>query len=474
MALPASGSVVSPGRLPRAGTGLAPARRHLGLVLVFVGLPLLTALLVELRGSLALASMLLLYLLAVVLAAVVGGVLPAVLGAAASFVLANWFLTPPYRTLAVASRDSVIELVVFLLVALTVSVTVDVAARRRVAAVRSGIEAELLSTVTGEPLAQILPETVLQQIRVTFGLSSVAILEGSGAGEAEVARVGAPADGEPSVAVPAGPGLRVLGWGPATVPGDRRLLGALAQAAGRVVEGRRLAEQAARARELAAVDRLRSALLTAVGHELRTPLAGAKAAVSSLRQPDIPWNVEERNELLATIEESTDRLADLIANLLDLSRLQAGALSVRLQPVAVDEVAPHALIDARGRNVEYRVPEDLPLVIADPGLLERVIANLVDNAIKFAPTGEAVRVTAESEGASVRLRVIDHGPGVPDSRWDRLFVPFQRMDDRSSSSGLGLGLAIARGFTEAMHGSLEPSHTPGSGLTMTLTLPAAT
>lgn len=381
-----SGSDESPprpeSRLPEVGAGLAPARRHVGLALVVLGLPLMTSLLVEFRGALALASMLLLYLLAVVVIAVVGGILPAVLAAVVSFLLANWFLTPPFHTLKVASRDSVIELGVFLLVALAVSITVDVAARRRMAAVRGAMEAERLE--------------------------------------------------------------------------------------------RRLADEAARARELATVDRLRSALLAAVGHELRTPLAGAKAAVSSLRQQDITWTADERDGLLLTIEESTDRLAELIANLLDLSRLQAGAVSVQPVPVSVDEIVASALTDARHRHVENRVPDELPLVVADPGLLERVLVNLVDNAQRFSPPGKAVVVTAEvHDSGSVALRVADHGPGVPEGRWDRLFVPFQRLDDRSTTTGLGLGLAIAQGFVEAMDGTIEPSATPGGGLTMTVTLPVA-
>ena len=467
--------------LPRPGTGLTPARRNAGLALVALGLPVLTAVLVDFRDTLAPASSLLLYLLAVVVVAVVGGVAPAVLAAAASFMLANWFLTPPYNTLAVASRDSVIELVVFLLVAVAVSVTVEVGARRRVSAVRTGLEAELLSRFAGEPVAQMPPEDVLEQVRALFRMTAVAVVADGDEGH-EVARVGTSTPQDPAISVPAGPGLRLLGWGPTLFAEDRRLLASLAQAAGRAVEGRRLADEAARARELAAIDRLRSALLAAVGHELRTPLAGAKAAVSSLRQHDIAFSPAEQEELLVTIEESTDRLTDLIANLLDLSRLQAGALSVHLAPVALEEVVAAALVGVHGHHrdqgrpdaVTDTVPEDLPLVLADAGLLERVIANLVDNAIRFSSTTQPVQVTAEATGdGSVRLSVVDRGPGVPRDRWDRLFVPFQRLDDRSSDGGLGLGLAIARGFTEAMRGTLEPAATPGGGLTMTVTLPVA-
>lgn len=429
----------------------------------------------ELRGDLALATMLLLYLLAVVVIAVVGGVLPALLGAVASFLLANWFLTQPLNTFKVSSRDSIIELLVFLLVALAVSITVDVAARRRVAAARGAMESDLLSRFTGAPVVQVSPDAVLEQVRAVSGLVAVAIVDLAQTPAEVVTQVGDPGDGEPAVRVPAGPGLEVLGWGVAPASADRRLVGALAQAAGRVVEGRRLSDEAALGRELAAIDRLRSALLAAVGHELRTPLAGAKAAVSSLRQSDIDWTAEEREGLLMTIEESTDRLTDLIANLLDLSRLQAGALSVQSEPVALDEVTARSLRDARHQQVQNRVPDALPLVLADAGLLERVLVNLVDNAQRVSPVGSTVQVTAELvEEHCVALRVVDHGPGLPESAWDRLFVPFQRLDDRSTTTGLGLGLAIAQGFVEAMNGTIKPSTTRGGGLTMTVTLPVAT
>ena len=327
--------------------------------------------------GLALESVLLLYLLAVVVVAVVGGVLPALLGAVVSFLLANWFLTPPFRTLAVEGTAEIIDLVVFLLVALTVSITVDVAARRR------------------------------------------------------------------------------------------------------AVAERRLAEQAAHARELAEVDRLRNALLVAVGHDLRTPLAGAKAAVSTLRLAGVQLSEAEQAQLLGTVEDSVDRLGALVSDLLDLSRVQAGALGVQLRPVALDEVVAGALLEHPAGTVHNQVPDDLPRVLVDPGLLARVVANLVENAVRYAGPGSGVVVRADpgsrspGDGRQVRLQVVDQGPGVPRERWGRMFVPFQRLTDSTSDVGLGLGLAIAAGFTEAMGGSLEPSNTPGGGLTMTLTLPVA-
>jgi two-component system sensor histidine kinase KdpD len=225
---------------------------------------------------------------------------------------------------------------------------------------------------------------------------------------------------------------------------------------------------------LAVADRTRAALLAAVSHDLRTPLASAKAAVNSLRASDVDWTANERAELLATAEESLDRLARLVENLLDMSRLQAGALAVIVEPVALEEVVPRAL-DSLGEQagaVRLDVPVDLPEVRADAALLERVIANLVGNALRHGGPSEPV-VSAVATGDQVRLDVVDHGRGVPRDSYDHIFAPFQRLGDTDAGSGVGLGLALSRGLVEAMGGSLTPAATPGGGLTMAVTLPAA-
>jgi two-component system sensor histidine kinase KdpD len=286
-----------------------------------------------------------------------------------------------------------------------------------------------------------------------------------------VAAVGPPVDAaHAQLSAPAGNGLRLVAAGPELFAEDRRLLGQLAAAAARTLEATRQADQAA---ELAEVDRVRTAILAAVGHDLRTPLASIKAAASSLRAPDVAFSEEDRDELLVTVEESTDRLDDLVENLLAMSRLRAGVLSVLLRPVALDAVVAQALRHAAsGSDVRVSVSDDLPYVRADPGLLERVVANLVSNAVTAA-AGGSVAVSAARSGAAVALAVVDHGTGIRVADRDRVFAPFQRLDDKRADGGLGLGLAIARGFTEAMGGTLVPSDTSGGGLTMTVTLPTA-
>jgi two-component system sensor histidine kinase KdpD len=220
---------------------------------------------------------------------------------------------------------------------------------------------------------------------------------------------------------------------------------------------------------------MRTALLAAVSHDLRTPLASAKAAVDSLRSADVHFDDDDRAELLATADESIDRLTRLVTNLLDMSRIQAGALGVTAMDVGAEDVVPRALDDLgpAGRPVAVHIPDDLPYVHADPGLLERVIVNLVANALRYSPTGRPPLVTASALRDTVEIRVIDHGPGIPRDRWDDVFLPFQRLGDRDNHTGvgLGLGLALSRGLAEAMGGTLTPEETPGGGLTMTLALP---
>jgi len=451
-----------------------------------LGLPLLTVLLISLRSSLAVQSMLMIYLLSIVVVAVVGGVVPALLAAVASFLLVNWFLTPPYYTLAVENRNSVIDLAVFIVAAALVSVTVEVGARNREAAERTRMESRLIARLSSTEFSGASLVAVLEQVRGLFGMSTVALLDPARA-ESPLASLGPPPTERPTLAVDATGGLQLVAYGPEVFAEDRRLLGMLAAMASRAWRGQQLTEQAAQARQLAETDRVRSALLAAVSHDLRTPLAGIKAAISSLRQDDISWTEEEERELLLTVDESTDRLTDLISNILAMSRIQAGAVSLQVSPVALDEVVARALLGS-GENVTIDVPEDLPLVLADAGLLDRVVANLVDNGRRFSPPGVPVRVHADPPGTHqgtdpaggtaqsdrVLVHITDHGPGIPDSQRDRMFTAFQHLDDHRAGAGLGLGLAIAKGFTEAMNGTLTPSATPGGGLTMTIALPVAT
>jgi two-component system sensor histidine kinase KdpD len=452
---------------------MAPADRRRRLLrgsgLAVVGLAGLTAILLQVEPSLA--SVVLLYLVVVVATAVVGGLTPSLAAAVVSDVVVNFFFVPPYHTLSVEHREQVITLVVYVAVAITVSVAMDLAARQRAAAARTGIEAELLARISAEPVREGSTSALLDHVRSVLHMDTAALVEPDGA---VVAIAGPDLAGPPTLSVPAGDDLALVVGGPPIFGPDQRFLHRLAAAAGRTLQAERLAAEAAHARELAEVDRLRAALLAAVGHDLRTPLAGIKAGASSLLDPDLDLTAEQQAELLATIDESADRMADLVENLLAMSRVQAGALSVHARPVAMDEVVAAALLHQTADLLsDVDVPDDLPLTLADPGLLERVVANLLSNAATASPHGCPVRIVGRAAADRLELSIVDNGPGVPAAQRDRMFAPFQRLDDHSATAGLGLGLAIARGFTEAMDGSLQASDTPGGGLTMTISLPAA-
>jgi two-component system sensor histidine kinase KdpD len=282
-----------------------------------------------------------------------------------------------------------------------------------------------------------------------------------------------PEDGDTEV--PVGEDLNLVLRGRTLAAEDQRVLAAFATQVAVAYQQRQLAEAAEAAAPLAEADRMRTALLNAVSHDLRTPIASAKAAVSSLRSADVAWTAQDQQELLAHADDALDRLTALVTNLLDLSRLQADVLSVAPRAVGIDDVVSRALDHTtHGERIELDVPETLPAVLADPGLLERVIANLVENAMRYSPAEQAIRVAASTHGDVVELRVIDNGPGIAPGERETVFAPFQRRDDHATNSaGVGLGLAIARGFVEAMHGTITLDDTPGGGLMAVVTLPVA-
>jgi len=219
---------------------------------------------------------------------------------------------------------------------------------------------------------------------------------------------------------------------------------------------------------------MRTALLTAVSHDLRTPLAAVKAAVSTLRQTDVAWTPENQADLLATIEEGADRLDTLIANLLDMSRLHTGALQPFLRPTALDEVAPLLVAGLEGgERLQFEIPDALPLLATDPGLLERALANLAANALRYSPPDRPPTLVATADRDLVMMRIVDHGPGISPAERIDAFEPFQQLGDQRTGTGVGLGLAVAKGFIEALGGRITAESTPGGGLTMCVDLPTA-
>ena len=463
----------------------AVGRRRLlgGYLLAVLGTAVMSSLLTLAPGLRGLPVQTLLMLTVVVATALVGGLLPAVVAALVGGLLLNLLFVDPVGTLAVADAQNAAAIFLFVLIGVAVSSVVDLAARQAEQARLARREADRLGQlaqqllVTGDDLT-----AVLEQACRSTGMTGAAVWRTDPDGSFHVEdHWGAPVDptgpnrvvaalDDDAVLVLAGPPLRRA---------DRTLLTAYAGHL-RVLRDRRLA--AAQARRTGALEegnRTRTALLAAVSHDLRSPLATIKAAAGSLRDPELTWDAADQAELLETIEEGTDQMAHLVANLLDMSRLQTDTVRPLLTEVDLDEAVEAAVRLSGGPHdrIGWALPATLPPVWADPGLLERVLANLVENALRYAP-GTAVRIEAgtvagEDGPPVVDLRVVDHGPGIPVGKRDQLFLPFRRLGDAPDGQGLGLGLAVAHGLAQAMGADLRAGSTAGGGLTMTLRLPVA-
>ncbi|MGI5348357.1 ATP-binding protein [Streptomyces sp. CA-250714] len=476
-------------RAARLGTTRVVA----GWLTAFGAPALLTFLMLAFDPGIGFANDVLLFLVLTVAAGLVGGLLPALASAAVCSALLNYFFTEPVRTWTISDPRNVVSLAVFFGVAVAVASVVDLAARRTQQAARLRAESEILSALAGSVLRGEAQhgsgspgpgplDALLELVRETFAMDSVALLEraderaawtcvGSAGSTESGKRPAAPEDGETDM--PVGDNMMLVLSGRVLPAEDRRVLAAFAAQAAGVLDRQRLLGEAEQARELAEGNRIRTALLAAVSHDLRTPLAAIKASVSSLRSDDVEWSAEDEAELLGAIEEGADKLDNLVGNLLDMSRLQTGTVKPHIKDISLEEVVPKALGGVPEGSVRLAVAEALPLVAVDPGLLERTVANLVENAVKYSPEGKKVLVKASALADRVEVRVTDRGPGVPDSDKDRIFEPFQRYGDAPGGAGVGLGLAVARGFAEAMGGTLEAEDTPGGGMTMVLTLRAA-
>ena len=465
---------------PRALLGLSRRRQMLGWAIAAVGLPAITLLLANMRQQVTLPGDLLLYLAVVVPVAMVGGTWPGLGAALAADLLANWFFIPPLHTFTIGDTDNLVALAVFLAVAAVVSWLVGYAARRAAESVRGRAEADTLVRLAGALLTEQDPiAEVMGQLRATFGLQGVSLLRRHDAGgwySEVVTGEHAPEQPEHATDTAFLDNDTVLAInGPDLSGDDRRVLRAFTDQLAVALHSRTLQAEAANADSLSQASEFRTSLLRAVSHDLRTPLASIKASASTLLADDLQLPPETTNELLTTIDEQADRLNNLIGNLLDMSRLRSGSFELLLQDVGVDEVVAQALasLGDRSVNVVSDVPENLPPVHTDAALLERAIANVIDNAVSFSPPGEVVRVQAAAFGDSVELRIVDRGPGIRPEQRERVFEPFQRLGDQHPGTGVGLGLAVARGFVDALGGDLTVDDTAGGGATIIFILKAA-
>jgi two-component system sensor histidine kinase KdpD len=440
-----------------------------------VGLPLLTWVLRELSERLGLHNVLLLYLLTAVIVGVIGGALPALVTSVTAFLLANWYFTEPFNTLIVTDPDHLVSLFVFLVVALAVGLLVGLSTRRHAEARRARSQAEALATnvAGGHPVLGSDQRGLVSRIRDAFSLSAVSVLRRTADDWEPLAWAGdwqlrSPSEGTEVIDLTTETVLVLLD-GKLTAD-DRMVLRAFAAQIVQAMEREELEREAKAAEALMATDRLRTAVLDAVSHDLRTPLATIKASLTSLLETGVEWTPDETRAFLQEAVGQAERLNRMVGRLLDASRLQAGAVHVFFRPVLLDEVVSSALssLGQSSERVIVDMSESLPPVQTDPDLLERVVANLVENAVTWSSPDEPVRITADEIADRVDLRISDHGPGIPTTARELVFHPFQRLGDAPKGEGVGLGLTVSRGLLEAMGNKLSIEDTPGGGTTMVI------
>ncbi|MDE9366218.1 DUF4118 domain-containing protein [Luteipulveratus sp. YIM 133132] len=466
------------GRVRRRAPGSVGLSRTVGgWLLATAGVVLLSWLLEVTRSEHDLPLEVLLFLLLTVVTAIVGGLWPALAAAVLASLALNWFFTPPVHTLSISQPQNVVVLVVFVLVAAAVSSAVHLSVRRTAEAVAAQRSSRILADLAHSLLDAERPlSSLLDQARDIFSATGAAVVRRTrtGLGDPVVVSGEVPL-GDPGATLTTAAvddaHLLVLA-GDESRADQRRLVEAFASHAAAVIRGHALSEQAASASRLARDNRTRGALLAAVSHDLRTPLAAIKAGVSSLRERDVVLSEEDQAELLATVEQSADRLDALIENLLDMSRIQTDTVTPHADEVVVEDLL-HATVGtvSAPHRIRTWLPERRLTVVADAGLVERVLANLVENALRYSPGRQEVLVSGERMQDHLEIRVVDRGSGVPTEQKEGIFAPFQRYGDAPRGEGVGLGLAVARGLTEAMHGTLGAEDTPGGGLTMVLRLP---
>jgi two-component system sensor histidine kinase KdpD len=457
--------------LPKLGGSLSRGRVVAAFVLALVAGPLLTLALSLTDDPDSITVDVLAYQLLVLVVALVGGMLPAVFAAVLSGLSLDFFFVQPLHQVTVQQPWHLVALVMYVISAVLVSFVVDRSARRSRTARRAAAESGLLVGIAGSVLrGDDALQALVDRTREAFGFTGLRVRQG------EVVPATSGTFEETPDATTSLPSGAVLEFaGAPDDPTQRRLLRVVEQQIDTALEHRALTRTAVDAERIAAADRVRSAILAAVGHDVRRPIAAASAAVQTLRASDIRLSEADREALLATADESLGQLAVLLGDLLDVSRVQAGVLAVTPVPLPLETVVAPALdeLELGPDDVDLDLPADLPQVLADPVLLQRVIVNLLANAVRYSPDGTSVRVAASAFGGGVELRVTDHGPGIPEVQRNDVFQPFQRLGDTDNDTGLGLGLALARGFTEGMGGTIEVDDTPGGGLTMVVRLPIA-
>jgi len=441
-------------------------------------LPLATWLLTLTRQTLNPFSDGLVFLLINSLISLIGGFIPAIISTIFSVALLNFYFIPPIHTFTISEHNNVIALIIFLLVAILIASLVETSGRRQLEALRASKESSLLSMLASQIIrGESGMAGLLEQTKKALGFNSLRLEYDSNKGKRQaIGDIGITQDpATTKFTWRINETLKIEGDGRALTSSDSRILEALASQLDLIWSSEILAAQADAAKEISEADRMRTALLNAVSHDLRGPLASALASVASLRNEELAWSAQDRRELLGTASSSLERLKGLIENLLDMSRLQAGSLAVHLQEVSVYDVLPTALksIAATSDSIELIEGPEVSDVRTDPGLLERVLANLIDNAISHGKSGKRPQISISEHDKEVQVRIIDYGKGIEPSLVTTAFAPFTRLGDVDNDRGVGLGLALSHGLAEAVGANLTLAETPGGGLTAIVTIPTS-
>ncbi len=450
-----------------------PRRHAVAVAGCAVAVALTTIAVQLLKSVVAVISLGVLYVFPVLASAIAFGIAYSVIVSIASMLAFNWFFIPPVHTFTIADSRNWFALAVYLVTAMVVSSLTARARSRAVEAERreqeTAVIADLATSLLGGTLiAQELGRVAERSARV-LGAASARI---------ELGPPRPPPAGESPLELRAAG--RLVGTlyvderADVSPAAQRRFLPALASLLAVAVDREQLAEQALETEALRRSDTTKTAVLQAVSHDFRTPLTAIRAAVDGLRDRALELTDEDRDGLLETIQVETGRLTRLVSNLLDLSRLQAGAAEPVQELWTADSLVAQALtgLDERGHEVQVHVPAELPPVRIDPAHAQRILVNLLENAIRHSPPGEPVTVRGSATRQEVILRVIDRGPGIPAADLERIFEPFTT-GNRASGDGAraGLGLAIARGFAQANGGRLWAESQPEQGASFALALP---
>lgn len=442
-------------------------------------LPLVNFALARFRSNFNLTTNTLVLLIITLAIAIKSPIWLTTLGAIENFFFLNYLFTPPFHTLNISNRNDLIALLAFLATSVTASLVLRKLDLRTAKLRQLSKEGQFLSSLAEDIIRghNSLKE-ILSNSKTTFGLKELAIVQqvkSTGRHEVEVIYGSIESISLDSIdhQIVLNSDYSLLANPPITDPELRKLVTTFGSQLLILLERQLLEENEKELSEIRQADQMRVALLNAVSHDLRGPLASSKAAISSLQNGQVTWTREEQSELLNSASNSLDQLNHLIENLLDMSRLEAGAIFINWRNVGVEDVVSGAIKSLKSPTdrINISIDPELPPIKGDPILLERVIGNLIENALRFNPPERSVSIAAFQVEDRIEIRVIDHGQGLTEAQNAKLFTPFQRLGDRDNSTGIGLGLAIVKGFTELMNGRISIEETFEGGLTMVLSFP---